>query len=128
MSIPLLSPAFTKSRKIVTQKSARAALKLVTNVSPAEQVNRKFFATFATFVMIFGLAMLLVINTLLAQDAFTLAKLQNDSKLATDQYEALSRTIEKISSPEELAVKAKALGMEPAATPTFVNLNGLPRG
>jgi predicted DsbA family dithiol-disulfide isomerase len=70
---------------------------------------------------------LLLINTLLAQDAFELSQLKDDLKLTSDQYEAVTHEIERISSPAVLAQEAKKLGMKPSETPTFLNLD-VPRG
>lgn len=118
-----LAPSLQTARKLVTEKSTRAALRLVADVTEGKQANRKFFALFMSTIGAAGLLILLVINTLLAQDAFTLAKLQADVKLSSDQYEAITEEIERVSSPAVLAHKASALGMRPSTTPTFLNLD-----
>ena len=64
-----------------------------------------------------------VINTLLAQDAFELTRLKAESRLVSDQREALARAIEKSSSPSALAHSAYALGMRPSDSPIFLNLD-----
>jgi len=48
-------------------------------------------------------------------------------KLSSDQYEAVSHEIERLSSPAVLAHEAQKLGMKPSLTPTFLNLD-VPRG
>jgi hypothetical protein len=123
MAMTALAPTFNNARKLVTEKSTRAALRLVADANEGKQANRKFFALFMTTLGASGLLILLIINTLLAQDAFTLAKLQADVKLSSDQYEAVTSEIERISSPTVLANKAIKLGMRPSLTPTFLNLD-----
>jgi hypothetical protein len=66
--------------------------------------------------------MLLVVNILLAQDAFTLSELKAEAKLVADQREAINRQIDLESSPESLAKKATELGMRPSESPVFLNL------
>jgi len=122
-----IAPAITRTTTSVAKKSTRAALQIVTDVSAGKQANRKFFALFISALGSVFLLALLLINTLLAQDAFELSQLKDDLKLTSDQYEAVTHEIERISSPAVLAQEAKKLGMKPSATPTFLNLD-VPRG
>ena len=122
----VFAPAITRSRELIAQKSSEVVLKLVPDVSPGAQANRKFFATFVSAVGIMGLLFLLVLNTLLAQDAFQLKHLKLQSKLVSDQREAVNRQIDNQSSPEALARAALALGMKPSETSVFLNLDKLP--
>lgn len=122
-----LSPAITKRTSRVAQKSTRAALRIVADVSAGNQATSRSYALFITAIGVVFLLALLFINTLLAQDAFELSKLQADLKLSSDQYEAVTREIERISSPAVLSVEAQKLGMKPSLTPTFLNLD-VPRG
>ena len=122
-----LSLAITKRTSRVAQKSTRAALRIVADVSAGNQATSRSYALFITAIGVVFLLALLFINTLLAQDAFELSKLQADLKLSSDQYEAVTREIERISSPAVLSVEAQKLGMKPSLTPTFLNLD-VPRG
>ena len=122
-----IAPAITRTTTSVAKKSTRAALQIVTDVSAGKQANRKFFALFISALGSVFLLGLLLINTLLAQDAFELSQLKDDLKLTSDQYEAVTHEIERISSPAVLAQEAKKLGMKPSETPTFLNLD-VPRG
>lgn len=116
------APAITRSKEILAEKSSQVALKLVPDLSAGKQANRKFFATFVSAVGIAGLLFLLLINTLLAQDAFQLTYLKHEAKLVSDGREAIARAIDQKSSPEALARAATLLGMKPSETPTFLNL------
>lgn len=119
----MTATAVTRSREKLAKKSTTVALKLVPDISPGAQANRKFFAIFVSAVGATGLLVLLTINTLLAQDAFALAHLKLEVKMVSDQREAIARQIDAQSSPEALAHSAAALGMKPSESPVFLNLD-----
>jgi len=123
----LLNAIATKSdrapRQKLTEKSAEVFLKLVPNVSEGAQATHRFFAIFLSAVAGAGLLILLAVNILLAQDAFTLSGLKVEAKIVADQREAINRQIEAVSSPEALAAQAAALGMRPSDSPVFLNLD-----
>jgi cell division protein FtsL len=123
MAMTAFAPAITRSKEIFAEKSSQVALKLVPDISSGKQADRKFFATFVTVVGVIGLMFLLLINTLLAQDAFELTHLKLEVKLVSDEREAIARQMDKISSPEALAKAATDLGMKPSETPTFLSLD-----
>ena len=118
-------PAITRSKEIFAEKSSQVVLKLVPDLSSDNQADRKFFAKFVTVVGVIGLMFLLLINTLLAQDAFELTSLKLEAKLISDEREAIARQIDKISSPDALAKAATDLGMKPSENPTFLSLDKL---
>jgi hypothetical protein len=68
-----------------------------------------------------ALVSLLLLNTVLAKDAFTLTELQQSNNLLTQQRQALQEQIAQEESPERLAQKAKALGMVQPVRPAFVD-------
>ena len=119
------APAITRSKEIFAEKSSQVVLKLVPDLSSDNQADRKFFAKFVTFVGVIGLMFLLLINTLLAQDAFELTSLKLEAKLISDEREAIARQIDKISAPDALAKAATDLGMKPSENPTFLSLDKL---
>ena len=123
MAMTAFAPAITRSKEIFAEKSSQVALKLVPDISSGKQADRKFFATFVTVVGVIGLMFLLLINTLLAQDAFELTSLKLEAKLVSDEREAIARQMDKLSSPDALARVAIELGMKPSETPTFLSLD-----
>jgi hypothetical protein len=123
MAMTALAPAITRSKEILAEKSSRVVLKLVPDLSSGQQANRKFFAKFVTIVGVIGLLFLLLINTLLNQDAIALAELKYEAKLVSDEREAIARQIDAMSSPEALAKAATDLGMKPSESPTFLILD-----
>jgi hypothetical protein len=106
----------------LADKSAEVFLKLVPNVSDGAQATHRFFAIFLSSVAGVGFLILLIVNILLAQDAFTLSELKSEAKIVADQREAINRQIDRVSSPTALAKKATELGMRPSESPVFLNL------
>ena len=123
MAMTAFAPAITRSKEIFAEKSSQVVLKLVPDLSSGKQADRKFFATFVTVVGVIGLMFLLLINTLLAQDAFELTSLKLEAKLVSDEREAIARQMDKLSSPDALARAATELGMKPSENPTFLSLD-----
>jgi hypothetical protein len=123
MAMTALAPAITRSKEILAEKSSRVVLKLVPDLSSGQQADRKYFAKFVTIVGVIGLLFLLLINTLLNQDAIALAELKYEAKLVSDEREAIARQIDALSSPEALAKAATDLGMKPSESPTFLILD-----
>jgi hypothetical protein len=119
----LNSTALKAPRQRLTEKSVEVFLKLVPSVSEGTQATHRFFATFLSAVAGIGLLILLAVNILLAQDAFTLSELKAEAKVVADQREAINRQIEAASSPEALAATAQSLGMRPSNSPVFLNLD-----
>ena len=123
MAMTAFAPAITRSKEIFAEKSSQVVLKLVPDVLSGKQADRKFFAKFVTVVGVIGLMFLLLINTLLAQDAFELTSLKLEAKLVSDEREAIARQMDKLSSPDALARAATELGMKPSENPTFLSLD-----
>jgi hypothetical protein len=109
------------TRQLV-ETSAKVIHATFPQVSKAQQASTKYFAIFVTSVSVAGFLALLGVNTLLAQDAFTLSNLKLEAKLVADQRDAITRKIDAYSAPESLAGAAAALGMKPSETPIFLNL------
>lgn len=113
----------TGLKRQVVERTAKVIHATFPQVSVAQNASRKYFATFVTTVGALGFLALLGINTLLAQDAFTLSNLKLEAKMVADQRDAVTRKIDSHSSPEALARAAAELGMKPSETPIFLNLN-----
>jgi hypothetical protein len=110
-------------KRQVVETSAKIIQGAFPQVSVAQQASRKYFAIFVTGISVAGFMALLGINTLLAQDAFTLSNLKVEAKLVADQRDAINRKIDSHAAPDALARKAEALGMKPSETPIFLNLS-----
>ncbi len=117
------APAITRSRELLANKKAEVVLKLVPELTADKQESRKYFAKFVSALGVLTLLFLLFINTLLAQDAFTLSHLRTEAKQVSDEREAIARKIDGLSSPEKLAQAAIDLGMKPATSSTYLTIN-----
>lgn len=122
MALTVLAPSPRGIRPTITISKTRTALRLVPDLSSGEQVGRKSFLIFLSLVGAAGLIILLAINTVLAQDAFELRRLQAQAQTLSDQREAVMRKIAHASSPEVLAQLAVAAGMVPSTSPRFLSL------
>ena len=125
MAITALAPAISRSKQKVIERSSEVALRLVPKLDIDKRADQKVFILFLTGIGALGLVALLFINTLLAQDAFKLSKLQLEARLLTDQREAYIRQLDRISSPTALAAAATEMGMKPSGTPAFLKLDEL---
>jgi hypothetical protein len=123
MAITALAPAISRSKQKVIERSSEVALRLVPKIDIDKRADQKVFILFLTGIGALGLVSLLFVNTLLAQDAFKLSKLQLEARLLTDQREAYIRQLDRISSPMALAAAATEMGMAPSASPAFLNLD-----
>ena len=112
----------SKAKRPVTERTAEVISGFFPEITPGARATHKYFATFLTVVGLVGFLALLGINTLLAQDAFTLSKLKTEAKSVADQRDAINLQIDSHAAPEKLAAAAAALGMRPSETPVFLNL------
>ncbi len=71
MAIFELAPALKISRKVVKEQTNRVVLKLVPEVKSGQAVADRTFGIILAAICTLGLFVLLVINTALAQDAFS---------------------------------------------------------
>ncbi|MCX6430637.1 MAG: hypothetical protein NTX12_06715 [Actinobacteria bacterium] len=122
MAMPLLAPVDSRSRKVDSRTSTRAVLQLVPNFANGETADRRVFAVFLSLVGAVGLLLLLAINTLLAQDAFELHKMQAQVMTLSDQRDAVMKQIARASSPEVLAAEAIKAGMVESQSPRFLSI------
>jgi len=123
MAITALAPAINRSKRKVIERSSEVALRLVPKIDIDKRADQKVFILFLTGIGALGLVALLFINTLLAQDAFKLSKLQLEARLLTDQREAYIRQLDRISSPIALSAAATEMGMNPSGIPAFLKLD-----
>lgn len=68
-----------------------------------------------------ALVSLLVLNTVLAQDAFTLSELQRSNHQLAERKQALQEQLDRESSPQGLHDRARNLGMRDVSRPGFID-------
>jgi hypothetical protein len=121
---PLSRPQ-PRSRPQATRSAPRASLRLLPQLGsiPTTKAKPITFAAILSAMLVVGSLVLLLVNTMLAQDAFVLHGLQQQVTSLTAQEQAVTALTDAQSSPETLAIKATALGMVPGGTPVFLDLN-----
>ena len=72
---PVTKKSAPKAKKQVSERTAEIISGLFPEISSGARATHKYFATFLTVVSAAGFLVLLGVNTLLAQDAFTLSNL-----------------------------------------------------
>ena len=125
MATSFLAPAIARSREIVISRSTAAVLTLVPELKKeeGEEISSRAFIILLGSVLGAGLLSLLLINTLLTQDAFVLQRLKHNVNMTNDQRDAILRNVATASSPENLSVSAQKMGMVPATNPQFIDIS-----
>ncbi|HWC20885.1 MAG TPA: hypothetical protein VG502_01175 [Flexivirga sp.] len=78
------------------------------------------FVLLCVFLLVGGLLALLLLNTNRAQESFAIEKLQAKSAALTDQQQQLAGEIDAQSAPQQLALRAQKMGLEPASKVRYV--------
>lgn len=118
--VPAPAPDPARRRESAGPVRRRTPLALVPNVSPVASPV-PFIATVVS-LLVGGLVGLLVLNTVLARDAFALHSLKVEARVLTDREQALQREVEALRSPQSLAAQAVGLGMVQGGPPAFLRL------
>ena len=115
----------SKPRPLAKPQPSRPSLRLLPQLRPIPSQRTKpvTFAVILSSILVMGSLVLLLINTLLAQDAFVLHRLQQHVALLTVEEQAVTAITDRESSPDSLATKATLLGMVAGETPVFLDLN-----
>lgn len=102
-------------------RSALPHLRLVAPLRP-ERASRGFFAVLITVMLAFGLVIMLLVNTSVAQTAFTVTELKIQQRDLSRAEAALTKAIAEAASPPVLEAKARALGMIPSDRAVFLTV------
>jgi hypothetical protein len=73
-------------------------------------------------VLTIGLLGVLLLNTVVNQDAFAVSALQQKSATLADEEQSLTQQVAAADSPQQLAARAHGLGMVPSVNPVFLRL------
>ena len=101
--------------------SARPHLRMVSPLRP-ERASRGLFALIVTGLLGVGMVLILVINTSLAQGAFTISELKAAQAVLAQQEQTLAEAVAAAAAPENLEQQARAMGMVPTDTPVFLSV------
>ncbi|MBI1351870.1 MAG: hypothetical protein GC156_12210 [Actinomycetales bacterium] len=121
--LPIGNPDGTEyaTRGARGHKSARPHLRMVAPLRP-ERASRGVFALLVTGLLGIGMVLILVINTSLAQGAFTVSELQGQQAELAQREQALGEQLAAAAAPDRLEAQARALGMVPSENPVFLNV------
>lgn len=98
----------------------RASLQVVT---PADRAGSVWFPVVCVALLLAGLAAVLGFNTSMAQDSFKVSALESRSATLADNEDALAQSINSKAAPQRLAVRADELGMVPASSAAFIDID-----
>jgi hypothetical protein len=99
---------------------------------PVARPGRTPFVLLVCALLGTGLLTLLLLNTVLAQNAFLLHDLQRQAQRLADREATLQQEVAEEASPQRLADRARAQGMVPSENPAFLRaadgaIVGLPK-
>ncbi|MUN41727.1 hypothetical protein [Actinomadura litoris] len=124
---PAKAPAKSASKaapaKVAAAKSARkkGAGRAARGRAASHTPPRAPFVLLIVGLLGGALVSLLLLNTVLAKDAFTLTRLQQSNKLLEQQRQAHQAQIAAEGSPESIAEKAEAMGMRKQTELAFID-------
>ena len=116
------APAKAPAKKAPARPTQRPNLRVVTPVQ--SRAPRAPFLLFSILLVGSGLVALLFLNTVVAQDAFTLHDLDASMAELAEREQRLRQEIASLEAPDDLAQRARGLGLVPAGDPVFVTPDG----
>jgi len=87
-----------------------------------DRVSRGVFAVFVVIVLALGLLSILVVNTMVAQGAFTVSALRAEQAHLDEQSQSLHEAISAAAAPAALRSQARRLGMVQGRNPAFIRV------
>jgi hypothetical protein len=118
---PLPTPGGSPGRVSRVEGLTRSVLgrPVLALVPTPARARRAPFVALLLGIGLLGLVGLLLLNTASAQDAFRLHRLQASAANVTDDRQALSEQVNRLTGPGGLAQQAQQLGMVPGGPPAF---------
>ncbi len=86
------------------------------------KASRGVFVIVLASILGVGLLVMLLINTTLAQGAFTLSELRSTQTELSRTEATLIESVAALAAPTVLEEKARSLGMVPSSTPAFIQI------
>lgn len=96
-------------------------LRLVSPLRP-ERASRGLFAVLITVLLALALIVMLLVNTSVAQTAFTVTELKMQQRELSRTEAALTKSLAEAAAPPALEAKARSLGMIPSERAVFVTV------
>ncbi len=104
-----------------SHRADRPHLRIVSPLRP-ERASRGMFAVIVGAVLVLGMVAILVINTTLAQGAFTISELQARQAELAQNEQSLAEGVAAAAAPKALEREARSLGMVPSENPVFLQV------
>lgn len=98
----------------------RARLTVVPAHAP--RTRRAPFAALVIVVLVSGLVGLLMVNTQMQQNSFTVTALQTQASALAAKQQSLTLSVQQLRSPGHVALAARKLGMVAPTNPAFLDL------
>jgi hypothetical protein len=130
MSVPVeeveLAASTTEYATQVAGRKHRSELPHLRLVSPLrpERASRGLFAVIVSVLLAFGLVVMLLLNTSVAQTAFVVTELKIQQRDLARAEAALTQALAAAAAPPALEAKARSLGMVPSSRPVFLTVPG----
>jgi hypothetical protein len=80
------------------------------------------FMTLVSVLLVGGIAGLLLFNTSMQQASFAAARLEQRAAALLSQQQTLQMQLEADRDPQQVAIRARRMGMVPASAPAFLRL------
>ena len=124
-SMPVTKTRPAAPRSTNTGTSAQPSTRANLHVVPAPRARVAGTGAFSLVIagiLVSGMVILLFLNTTLAQGAFQIHELTKSQTSLTITQQQLAQQVAAAESPEQLQVRATALGMVPSDNPVFIRL------
>lgn len=125
---PQLDHSLNESNESATEYATRGVrrrtrenLRLVAPIR-VRKASRGVFVIVLASILGVGLLVMLLINTTLAQGAFTLSELRSTQTELSRTEATLIESVAALAAPTVLEEKARSLGMVPSSTPAFIQI------
>lgn len=107
------------------QSATRGGAPRLRLVAPlaSDRIGRGAFAVIVVMVGAVGLTAILLVNTMVAQGAFSLTALKAEQAQLAERESTLHASIAALEAPAALESMARQLGMVPAKSPAFLRVS-----
>jgi hypothetical protein len=125
MASPVRRPA-TPARRHLSPVAAPSKRDPKSSTAQAARTRRRprtFFAIVTASVLFGVMIVQMLLSVALESGAYEIANLQSANKEASRSYSQMSQELDRLSSPQHLALNAEALGMLSNNTPAYLRLS-----
>lgn len=120
MSTPL-SQALSRAPRPAWSAVERARLTVVPRRT--QKAPRVPFISLVSLLLVGGVVGLLLFNTNMQQASFVATSMEEQAAVLAGKEESLRLQLDRLRDPQQVAARAKRLGMVPAANPAFIRLS-----